>query len=318
VHRRGARVGRQRVRHGDQLPGAAKRACRGPGAGGGLRRGNVAPRRGIRLHQGRLSPARRGGPAARPALREGDLPRSGHRAAGGDRARMPLHVARLPRGPDRSKPREPRPRNDRPLLPAQHRDAARGDRPRGLSGAADSRRRDARAGGRRRQDRILGPGDLERPAGSAGASRAPLAGAHARPGGEGRRTFSSLPRRPASLQSRHGSRGGVSVPGDGRREGPRARGGRCPRDRRVRLELAGAGQARRGARRQDRGGVPGGRIVGAPGPPVRPIGSGPDGGSGRRVQSGACRRRLRPRGRASGRRGKAVLGLHFRASAAWA
>ena len=57
-----------------------------------------------------------------------------------DRPGRPLHGAGLSARPDRAQPREPRPRDDRPLLPAQHRVAADvgrpGDLPRGALEAA--------------------------------------------------------------------------------------------------------------------------------------------------------------------------------------
>ena len=50
-------------------------------------------------------------------------------------------MARLPGGPDRAEPAEPRPGDDRPLLPAQRRVAAGGPGPEGLPGAAGPGRR---------------------------------------------------------------------------------------------------------------------------------------------------------------------------------
>ena len=160
------------------------------------------------------------------------------------------------RRPDRAEPREPRPRDDRSLLPAQRRDAARGDRSRGVPRETGPGHRDARGGGGRGKDRRLGPRDLERLARPARASRAPLARLDLRARRRGRRSGAPLSGRPASGQSRDGARRRVPIAAEPvSREGPACRPSR-PRGELglggLRVGLAPPGTSRGGPARRDR------------------------------------------------------------------
>ena len=147
----GARAGDQRVRLGDQLPRPEERARDRPRPGEGLRRRSGA--RGTRSSsRRRAATSRTTRDDPRPARRyvQETFLALGPRPEGRDRAGLPLHRARLPARPDRPQPREPRPRDRRPLLPPQRRDAARRRRPRRVPHAADAGDRDPRRGGRAR------------------------------------------------------------------------------------------------------------------------------------------------------------------------
>ena len=124
--RRGPRLGRQRLRHGDQLPRPEERARRRPRARGGVRRGPRRARRGLRLDQGRLPAARRRGPApgragtcgrrsSSPGLAPADEIAQGCHCIAPGYLRDQIARSRENLGLD----------DDRPLLPPQRRDAAR-------------------------------------------------------------------------------------------------------------------------------------------------------------------------------------------------
>ncbi len=173
----GARLRDQRLRHRDQLPRPEERAGHRPRPREGLRRGPRRARRGLRLDQGRLSARRRRRRARRRTRRYWDDTFSSTGLAPEAEIAQGCHCIApgyLADQIERSR-REPRPRDDRPLLPAQRRDAARRGRADDLPDAPRGGGPSARGAPRRRADRGVGARDLGRPARAAGAPRAPVA-----------------------------------------------------------------------------------------------------------------------------------------------
>ena len=95
LRRRGAGLGRQRLRHGDQLSGSEERAGRRPGAGAGLRR-RRAPRATRSSSRPRAAILPHDAEDPRPGRRyvAETFSRAGRGPGGRDRPGLPLHVAR--------------------------------------------------------------------------------------------------------------------------------------------------------------------------------------------------------------------------------